>query len=810
MMRRRTLHILLFLLLTTACFAQRDYECWIDNDYDSRIEGVQSADDDVSLSVDIGTLSLGLHFFNYHARNLQGGWGTLHRQAFIKGVTECSYEYWIDEDYTHRVTGTLVDGQLSANVDVSHLSSGVHLFSYRPHTEGISGTLTRHVFTISNEVNSYEYWFDENYAHRMVMSASGDSVTLAFDLNGLSPGVHSLSLRPRTSNGTVGPATSMLFVNELAVVAYEYWFDDDIANKVTANASGNNLQLPISVNHLSGDVHYLNFRAQHTDGTWGTLMRKVFVLKSNITGYDYSFGNDSIKHVDVASTELLVMDKQPFAIPEPKIRAAICDTTTIQIDMVTNTAMAIRRDTTDFSISFRNDEGRMSEVQNSEVAVVDTLLRQLTEIPLFGNIMVDKADSSDFRGFHINVPDSDTYMLAATDECRLFLYNEQAQRIEDIPLSMELLTLKAGRYYGIIYDMKGVNDSIMVSYAPENNIGDAFFDGLVATVSGERTLDEAFESVGGRSEASKTIAAVIWNKDTPLMNDLLQDITNPNLLVYVNEASLAPSNVQNVVVNGFAKNIVLTDVAEGNNNFYCPQTFTAESIRYIREFKQKTQVGVSRGWETIALPFTVQSIAHADKGAIAPFGVDNSERHFWLRQLTQQGLDRAMQIEANTPYLISMPNSDEYTADYNLNGKVTFSAQNAVVPVTEAVVTTYSDAGIEMVPAMQRVDRSSDVWALNVGVTRDKYFEGSTFERDYRMVRPFEAYTVHHGNNEGPAPRFVPIADMSGDATGMESLTPNPSLKGERSYYLLDGRKLQQKPSQKGVYILNGRKMVVK
>ncbi|MBR6456116.1 MAG: hypothetical protein IKS72_04195, partial [Prevotella sp.] len=44
--------------------------------------------------------------------------------------------------------------------------------------------------------------------------------------------------------------------------------------------------------------------------------------------------------------------------------------------------------------------------------------------------------------------------------------------------------------------------------------------------------------------------------------------------------------------------------------------------------------------------------------------------------------------------------------------------------------------------------------------------------------------------------------------TGIDDLTPNPSPKGEGSYYSLDGRKLNGEPTQKGVYIIKGRKVV--
>jgi hypothetical protein len=112
-----------------------------------------------------------------------------------------------------------------------------------------------------------------------------------------------------------------------------------------------------------------------------------------------------------------------------------------------------------------------------------------------------------------------------------------------------------------------------------------------------------------------------------------------------------------------------------------------------------------------------------------------------------------------------------------------------------------------MMPTTLRVDRSSSVWAINVGEVRGQYLEGSVFERDYREVRPFEAYTVHRSN--GPAPRFVPIIEMDADATGIEDVRCKMSDGRDDQWYDLKGNKLQQKPTRKGVYILNGRKVVV-
>lgn len=336
--------------------------------------------------------------------------------------------------------------------------------------------------------------------------------------------------------------------------------------------------------------------------------------------------------------------------------------------------------------------------------------------------------------------------------------------------------------------------------------GDASFDGLTAWVNGSATLDDAFAS-WGRSEAAKTIAAIVWNGDDALTADMLDGIDNPNLLVYVTEASKAPSGIQNLVINGTAEEIVLTD-ASGNNNFYCPQAFTAQSISYTRNFSQTTQIDVCRGWETICLPFTVQSVRHQSHGALTPFGGGDNGYPFWLRQLSGNGLTRATQIQANVPYLISMPNNTVYPSVYNQAGNVTFSASNVTVPVTSAQ--TASGAGVTLRAAFQQVAQGSGVYALNVGEARGEYPEGSVFEQNYRGIRPFQAYTNHNSGT-----RFITLMSLGlggDDATGISELRiENEELRdtlGE--WYSLDGRRLDSKPTKKGVYIRSGKKIVIK
>ena len=110
-------------------------------------------------------------------------------------------------------------------------------------------------------------------------------------------------------------------------------------------------------------------------------------------------------------------------------------------------------------------------------------------------------------------------------------------------------------------------------------------------------------------------------------------------MLYVKDTPYAPATIQNVVVNGIASRIVLTDASTGNN-FYCPQAFSAMQISYTHNYQMQTGIDEVKGWETIALPFNVQAVSHAAKGAIKPFASwknGDSEKPFWLYELTGSG-----------------------------------------------------------------------------------------------------------------------------------------------------------------------------
>lgn len=385
----------------------------------------------------------------------------------------------------------------------------------------------------------------------------------------------------------------------------------------------------------------------------------------------------------------------------------------------------------------------------------------------------------------------------------------------------------------LIFDMTG---DVAISVAFEENLEAIDYQGLHYTVVSyyDGTLllsggkyDDVIEVPAGFSYNGKTwsvvgvegsldtsgLTAVIWHPET-LFN---ATVDNPNMLLYVADRAYALYET-NVVVNGTADRIVLTD-ADSGNNFHCPQAFKARSISYTHEYSMTTGIDEARGWETIVLPFDVQTITHETKGELTPFREwrsGDAEKPFWLMRFGSSGWTSASSLEANRPYIISMPNnSGYYLEDYNLYGWVTFSATDATVYETSHLESsTYQ--GKTFIPTYTEVGMGDGAYALNVvndiaNVTGG-YEEGSRFLLNARSVHPFEAY-MHQGSST----RGTLAIAISDDMHAAADDTPGPSLR----IYNLKGQLLRsadnetdadqwKKSLPAGVYIINRQKILVK
>ena len=328
-------------------------------------------------------------------------------------------------------------------------------------------------------------------------------------------------------------------------------------------------------------------------------------------------------------------------------------------------------------------------------------------------------------------------------------------------------------------------------------------------------LDREWTIVGiayNALENSEDLATVIWNPEMAFN----AKVKNPNLLLYVKDESYAPADIENVVVNGYAKSITLTD-AQSGNNFYCPIAFTAQTIEYTHSYYMKTGLNESRGWETISLPFEVQQFSHGSKGEIVPFVKwmsGSSEKPFWLYEMSGSGFVEAETIKANTPYIISMPNNDAYPNEYHLTGRITFSSVNVMVENTADIqTTTYSNN--TFIPNFTSKDANSGYYALNVSNDFEYYRgsenEGCKFILNLRKIHPFEAYMTSTSNT-----RSIDIFDAM--TTGIRGIEEIVASEKTIKVYDLSGRLIKtgtaieniRRELPIGVYIVNNKKMIIK
>ena len=357
----------------------------------------------------------------------------------------------------------------------------------------------------------------------------------------------------------------------------------------------------------------------------------------------------------------------------------------------------------------------------------------------------------------------------------------------------------------------GINYKVVSNREQTVNVASGDY-GQVLTIPNVFTVDgREWKVVGveaGALAGMTDLAAIFWNAEAEFNGS----VSNPNLLLYVKAAQYASSSITNVIVDNIAENIVLTDAASGNN-FYCPQAFTAKNITYEHNYSMISGYNTCQGWETLVLPFDVTKIVRQGNTELVPYQAwtqGSSQRPFWLYSLTELGWKAESAIVANTPYIISMPNNENYNPIYNISGNIQFVGINVQVKATEGL-TSGKNGNKKLTPCYQNQDAGNGIWALNVNnlwsKNTDTALEGSAFIQSLRSVHPFEADMTTEG--AAAARRVIPVFG-DGDATGIADVRSMMSeLRGE-TWYTLDGRKLQEKPTTKGVYIQNGRKVVVK
>ena len=219
-------------------------------------------------------------------------------------------------------------------------------------------------------------------------------------------------------------------------------------------------------------------------------------------------------------------------------------------------------------------------------------------------------------------------------------------------------------------------------------------------------------------------------------------------------------------------------------------------------------------WNTLCLPFDVTIAGSPLAGATAR-ALESASISGTTLNLTFG--DAVTTLEAGTPYIIKWAKADGYdeaseeTRDLKnpVFSGVTIDSDMHPYDTAEESVTT--DERVRFVGTYKSTAfNADDKSILLMGSENTLYYPtagaGIGAQRAYfkiggddaLLARRLTAFNIGFGEGD--------------NATGIISLTPDPSPKGEGSdyWYTLDGRRLNGKPSRAGIYVNNGRKVVIK
>ncbi len=221
-------------------------------------------------------------------------------------------------------------------------------------------------------------------------------------------------------------------------------------------------------------------------------------------------------------------------------------------------------------------------------------------------------------------------------------------------------------------------------------------------------------------------------------------------------------------------------------------------------------------WNTLCLPFSLSAAQIAANANFAGatlmtmdvtekngFDVEDGTLYLWFKTATT--------IEAGVPYLVKWEKAADYEgneANYDISNPV---FEGVTISSTAAQAVESTTAGLEsvqMVGCYSPVSVTADDKSiLFLGDANTLYY--STTDRQIRSCRAYFSVPYIKGNAGAKARAFALNFDGE-DVTGILGVSADSTDVKDGVWYSLDGVRLSGKPTQRGLYINNGKKILVK
>ena len=195
------------------------------------------------------------------------------------------------------------------------------------------------------------------------------------------------------------------------------------------------------------------------------------------------------------------------------------------------------------------------------------------------------------------------------------------------------------------------------------------------------------------------------------------------------------------------------------------------------------------GWNGVILPFDLTTSVKTALGASAVKALSSATESAGV--ITLNFADAVLPVAAGTPVLVKLA-SALATGDIILNGVQIKTATPTTVEKTAAGNTftltgTYSSVDLQ----------SSEAYF----VSNDKFYHKAAGIA--LTAAPFRAYIVQTATSSAPV-----LFNLEGNTTGITEMVTDNGLRTKDGYYNLNGQRVAN--PTKGLYIVNGKKVVVK
>ena len=296
----------------------KDYEYWVDHDFEHKVSGTIAASGVIDLNLDFKTLSPGLHNIAFRVLDENGHTSSILVKNFLvpnpssmeENVLK-NYEYWVDHDFDHKVSGTIASsGIIDLDIDFSALAPGLHNIAFRVlDANGHTSTILVKNFLVpepssmtENGLYKYRYWIDRDVVNAVEVDAPADGIiSLDFDASALNDGPHEFSYQVIDKVGYASATAIHHFIKETIqgegkLIGVDYWFNDDPRTRIAIDPA----QVTIDKNDIVISLDGVQPRSISEDYTFDATTKTVKTTETITLGLqvfnDAEVGSGAVEH----------------------------------------------------------------------------------------------------------------------------------------------------------------------------------------------------------------------------------------------------------------------------------------------------------------------------------------------------------------------------------------------------------------------------------------------------------------------------------------------------------------------------------